>query len=98
MLLKQIQSFFGVGSITTYKKRGTVSFYVKSIVEINSIIIPHFDKYPLLTQKRADFLLFKKVVELIDNKAHLNIEGLHQIINLKASGWGTPVREKFRAI
>ena len=31
------------------------------------------------------FLLFIKVVELLKNKAHLNLEGLHKIINIKAS-------------
>ena len=50
---------------------------------INLIII--LDKYPLLTQKAADFILFKEAVKLINNKAHLTIDGLNQIINIKAS-------------
>lgn len=37
----------------------------------------------------GDFSLFKKVIKLIvpigPSKAHLNIEGLHQIVNIKAS-------------
>lgn len=33
----------------------------------------------------ADFLLFKKAVKLIENKDHLTIDGLNQIVNLKAS-------------
>ena len=33
-----------------------------SIEQITNIIIPHFDKYPLLTQKKADFELFKLAV------------------------------------
>jgi len=28
------------------------------------MIIDHFDKYPLLTQKRANYLLFKRAFEL----------------------------------
>ena len=39
----------------------------------------------LLTQKGADFILFKEVVKLMNNKAHLSIQGLNQIINIKAS-------------
>jgi hypothetical protein len=39
----------------------------------------------LLTQKAADFILFKQIVELIKNKEHLSIEGLTKIINIKAS-------------
>ena|SRR2546429_927637 len=63
-----------------------MAFYsVSSVSELQNIIIPHFLKYNLLTQKAADFLLFCKVVELINSKAHLSIEGLHQIINIKVS-------------
>jgi hypothetical protein len=39
----------------------------------------------LLNQKGADFLLFKQIVELMSKKAHLYLEGLYKIINIKAS-------------
>ncbi len=39
-LLKQIQSFFGVGNIVTNKKSGLALYNVKSAAEINHIIIP----------------------------------------------------------
>jgi len=42
-------------------------------------------KYPLLTQKGADFILFKQIVELMDNKAHLTLEGFYEIIKIKAA-------------
>jgi len=48
-------------------------------------LIDHLDKYPLISQKAADYLLFKQVVELISNKAHLTTEGLNRIVNIKAS-------------
>jgi hypothetical protein len=38
-----------------------------------------------LTQKAADFLLFKKAVELVNDKAHLTVEGLEKLVNIKAS-------------
>ena len=66
-LLERIQSFFGVGHI--YKEReDTMCYQVLSLQDIINVIIPHFEKYPLLTQKRADFLLFKAVVELVAKK------------------------------
>nr|ATI20339.1 LAGLIDADG endonuclease [Juglanconis sp.] len=53
------------------------------------IIIAHFDKYTLLTKKLADYLLFKQSVDLIENKAHLTIEGLLKLVSIKASlNWG----------
>ena len=45
----------------------------------------HFIKYPLLSQKGADFYLFKQMIELINTKVHLTEIGLLQIINIRAS-------------
>jgi hypothetical protein len=53
------------------------------------VIIPFFEKYPLISQKRAVPLrgleLFKRIVEIIHNKEHLTLTGLQKIVNLKAS-------------
>jgi hypothetical protein len=49
------------------------------------VIIEHFDKYQLITQKRADFELFKQIVDMLSRKEHLTKEGLQQIVNLRAS-------------
>lgn len=49
-----------------------------------NVIIPHFVKYPLLTQKRADFELFKSIVEMLHRKEHLSPNGLQQIVNIRA--------------
>jgi hypothetical protein len=50
------------------------------------VIIPHFDKYPLITQKRADYLLFKQGIGLLLNdQARSSIEGVNKILSLKAS-------------
>jgi LAGLIDADG endonuclease len=85
-LLLEFQEFFsGIGSISIGKTRQRVTYSVKSIKDITNTIIPPFLKYSLLTNKAADFYLFTKVVELISAKAHLTIEGLQQIINIKAS-------------
>ncbi len=83
-LLLQLQEFFlGIGSIG---KSGNMAYYsVSGIEDLTNIVLPHFKEYFLLTQKAADFLLFKQVVEIIKAKEHLSIEGLHKIINIKAS-------------
>lgn len=80
-----MKTFWGVGSISESKVRNTVSFCVASIKEINEVVIPHFNKYKLLTQKQVDFELFKSAVELINKGEHLTIEGLIKIAGFKAS-------------
>ena len=39
----------------------------------------------MFSQKAADLFLFKKVLDLMNIKAHLNKEGLLKIVNIKAS-------------
>ena len=84
-LLKSIQGFFnGVGNISLGKTRETANYRVSSIKDLK-VIIEHLEKYPLLTQKRADFLLFKQGIEMISRKEHLTIDGLNKIVAIKAS-------------
>ena len=84
-LLKQIQSFFnGIGAISAIKSNGSVIYAITKINDINDVLMPHFDKYPLLSQKKADFLLFKAIVNLMTNKAHLSLAGLEKNCRVKS--------------
>lgn len=56
LLLKRVRDFFGVGSFTE-RKNGNVLYCVQSFANLTDVIIPHFNKYPLLTKKRADFFV-----------------------------------------
>lgn len=76
--------FNGIGSIYSDEKRSSVKYRVSSFEELGSII-EHLDKYPLITQKKADYLLFKQAWELINQKIHLTSEGLNQIVNIRAA-------------
>lgn len=84
-LLSQIQEFLGgIGSLHLDPNKDRVIFSVDSNKDLLKLI-DHLDKYPLLSQKAGDYLLFKQAVELISNKAHLTTEGLNCIVNIKAS-------------
>jgi len=84
-LLLQLQRFLGgIGSIHVNPILNKVNYSIDSNKHLMKLI-SHLDKYPLLTQKANDFILFKEVVILMRNKAHLSIEGLNPIINRKAS-------------
>jgi hypothetical protein len=82
-LLIKIKKFFGVGEIIN-RKNGVYYYKVSKLSEL-MIIISHFNKYPLITEKWVDFELFKQVLELILNKEHLTEEGLLKIVNIKVS-------------
>jgi len=88
ILLEQIKNYFGVGEIYI-KTSDSIIYSVKSIKDL-TIIINHFEKYPLITQKCADYEIWKQAFILIKNKEHLTLDGLNKIVALKAamSGWG----------
>jgi hypothetical protein len=56
----------------------------KQNVKELKVIIDHFDKYPLITKKRADYILFKQAFYLISRKEHLTKEGLQKILSFKS--------------
>nr|WVH38211.1 LAGLIDADG endonuclease [Trametes cingulata] len=84
-LLLQLQEFFACGNIVCKNNRSEKSFRVNSLHDLTNFIIPHFINFPLLSQKAADFELFKQIVNLINTKVHLTDVGLLQIINIRAS-------------
>jgi len=72
-----------------YKSRPELYELQVSSVKDIKLIIEFFDRYPLITQKYGDYVLFKKAYELINNKQHLTMDGLLKLIALKASSnWG----------
>nr|YP_009568490.1 hypothetical protein [Drechslerella brochopaga]QBL02570.1 hypothetical protein [Drechslerella brochopaga] len=84
-LLNQIKVYFkNVGKIYKYGK-DKISYRVNNLEQIITIIIPHFEKYPLNTNKRGDFELFKSVVMMMQQKEHLTKEGLDKRVAIRAS-------------
>lgn len=82
-LLESIKSYFNeVGTIHISNEE--CAYKVRSLKDV-LIITSHFEKYPLITQKHADYLLFKQITDKLVNKEHLTFTGLNEIINISAS-------------
>ena len=77
-------SLGGVGDIAPQGK-DSIQYRVSSIKDLIDVVIPHFEMYPLVSQKKADFELFKCVVELVNDKKHLTYEGILDILSYRAS-------------
>jgi hypothetical protein len=83
-LLKKVQDYFGgVGKISR-SGSNLLQFRVASIKDLQ-VIISHFDQYPLITEKHADYILFKQAFNLISQKEHLSIDGLKNFVAIKAN-------------
>ena len=84
-LMLNLKKFFGkdIGKVIIFKD--TCTYRVDKLKDIFEVIIPHFDKYPLATQKLADYMLFKEIASLMKNKEHLTLDGLKKVLSYKAS-------------
>lgn len=79
-VLFAIKDFFQCGKVyTDNKKNGASKFQVSDKDSIINKIIPHFEKYPLITSKSLDYISFKECIELLNNKNR----NLESIINIK---------------
>ena len=79
-----IRTYFGeIGNIVTDKSRN-VEFRVSSLEQLISHVFPHLDNYSLITQKPADYLLFREIVILKSQKLHLSEQGLQNVVNIRA--------------
>ena len=78
--LKQIQQYFGVGAIRFSARDNNYKYEVRSIKDLKSVIIPHFEAYPLKTSKLNDYVLFSEICQMIYENKHQKIEYLAGII------------------
>ena len=67
--MKSLVSYFGAGNV--YKDGEVISFKIAKFEDLTKIVIPLFDKFPIVGVKSKNFEDFKQVAELIKNKAHL---------------------------
>ncbi len=66
-LLYYIKKELGVGSVTKDNNKG--QFFIRDRKHIENIILPIFDKYPLLTSKYFDYARFKQALAILNNNS-----------------------------
>jgi hypothetical protein len=76
-----IQKEFGCGFMRRDFSDRTLKYEVRRIDDLIKKVVPHFEKYPLLSSKHKDFLIFKKICLMIKEGKHKNLSGLKEIIN-----------------
>jgi hypothetical protein len=69
--------------LSSQPEKSSEEFIVSKFSDIESKIIPFFNKYPLHGDKSKDFDSFKRVAIIIKNKGHLTTEGLEELLKIK---------------
>ena len=81
-VIELLKKYFNCGSIRRDYSDKTLKFEVRNITDLAEKIIPHFQKYPLLSSKRKDFELFVKICKMVQKRKHLKKEGLWKIVQI----------------
>jgi hypothetical protein len=68
-LLYHIKKTLGYGKVLRYEARQIARFTISDIKVLKDVILPIFDKYPLLTRKYFYYLQFKEAWRIIENKS-----------------------------
>lgn len=78
-ILNLFKERWGCGKIRPDRSDKTVKYEVRSVEDLVKRVIPHFVSYPLLSGKKREFQIFKKICSLLFRKKHLLENGFKQI-------------------
>jgi len=81
-VLGMLKNHFGCGSIRPDRSDRTLKYEGRSIRDLIEKVIPHFERFPLLSGKRRDFEKFVRICRLMAEGRHLRSEGFDQIVHL----------------
>ena len=79
-LLRDLQNYFGCGSIRESRADRTFKYESRSTSELLERIVPHFREFPLRGSKRRSFNGFARICQMIEQGDHLERDGLRQIV------------------
>ena len=77
-LLYALKQFFGCG-VVRRNHAERMAYRVRNADHLRERVLPFFEKHPLKSKKRLDFLKFRKVLLLMERGEHLTPEGIQRI-------------------
>ena len=85
-VLFEIQKFFNCGRICIdNRKSDTMKFVITNVDDLVYKLVPHFDKYQLVTSKYLNYIDFKSALILLKNKEHFKYEGIQKLKLIKST-------------
>ena len=102
-VLDLIKKYFECGFIRPDYANKTLKFEVRNNQDLINKIIPHFEKFSLISKKHNDFIMFKDICEMVSKKKHLSPEGFIEILKIayrmnKSGVRKRPIQEIIKSI
>lgn len=79
-VLLEVQDYFGCGSLRPDRSDKTIKWETRSLKLLIERVIPHFERYPLLSGKQRDVEFLTSICEAMSAGDHLKPEGLVEIV------------------
>ena len=79
-ILEQLRDYFGCGWIRESKGDRTFKYESRSIEDLRSSIVPHFESFPLVGSKARSFAGFSEICQMVGQGDHLDRDGLKKIV------------------
>ena len=79
-LIQAIHGFFGCGAVRYSRADRTYKYESRSVRDLMSNVISHFERYPLQGTKANDFNIFIDICRQVRSNLHMNRESLKEII------------------
>jgi len=77
-----MQKYFGCGFMRDGISDRTLKYEVRRLDDLLEKVLPHFERYPLLSAKQEDVELLKEVCLIMKNNEHTIPEGIEKILPL----------------
>jgi hypothetical protein len=84
-VLELFRTRLGCGTLRPDRSDRTMKFETRSVSDLATKIVPHFERYPLRSRKQNDFKRFAAIVQLMHSGAHLSQAGFAEIVHLSAA-------------
>jgi LAGLIDADG endonuclease len=87
-VLEDLQRFFGCGKVYINRRRDNhkedlLRFNVYRFEDLRTKIVPFFRENPLRTSKRENFVKFARIIELMELRRHMSLNGIVEIAKLQ---------------
>ena len=77
-VLHALKAYFGCGVVR--KNNGDrMAYRVRGYEHLSKYIVTFFEKHPLKTRKRVEFMKFREIVNLMNQGEHLSRDGVEKI-------------------
>lgn len=88
-----MQKYFGCGFMRDGIVDNTIKYEVRRLDDLLEKVIPHFERYPLLSSKQRDVKALKEVCLIMKKNEHITTQGLRKILPIAFSMNGSGKRK-----